>query len=316
MNILVTGCSGFVGFNLCERLLKEGHEVLGVDSLNNYYDVNLKIARTNELKKHRNFRFLKADISDLKKTDIRGMEIIFHLAAYAGVRDSVERPLLYHDVNVNSTLNLLELSLDEARKFIFASTSAVYGNTEKLPTNEEAQLNPVSPYGASKLAAEKYCETYANCYGIDVVNFRYYTMYGQWGRPDMLILRDIMSCLEGTITVKYMRNHQVVDTVRDFLHIDDAIEANIIAMKSGIKNDVFNVGSEKSVNISYVRNLISSITGKKQNFVEEEASLGDPYKTLSDITKIKKVLGWEPKVSLEDGIKKTVDWYKSYRGVR
>lgn len=313
MGILVTGCSGFVGFNLCERLLKEGYAVLGIDNLNSYYDTSLKIARTENLKKHKKFRFLKMDIADMEKNEMKDADTIFHLAAYAGVRDSVERPLLYHDVNVNSTLHLLELSLANVKKFIFASTSAVYGNTDKLPTDEEAALKPVSPYGASKLAAEKYCTTYSNCYGISVINFRYYTMYGQWGRPDMLILRDIMSCLDGTVTVKYMRNGNVVDTVRDFLHIDDAIEANMLAMKSNVKSDVFNVGSGKTVNISYARNLISSITGKNQNFAEEEASPGDPYKTHSDITKIKETLKWKPKVSLEDGVKKTVEWYKSYR---
>lgn len=313
MSMLVTGCSGFVGFNLCERLLKDGYDVLGIDNINSYYDTSLKTARTESLKKHKKFRFLKMDIADIGKNEMKDADTVFHLAAYAGVRDSVERPLLYHEVNVNSTLHLLDLSLANVKKFIFASTSAVYGDTAKLPTDEEATLKPVSPYGASKLAAEKYCATYSNCYGISVINFRYYTMYGQWGRPDMLILRDIMSCLDDTVTVKYMRNGNVVDTVRDFLHIDDAIDANMIAMKSSVKNDVFNVGSGKSVNISYVRNLISSITGKKQNFTEEEASPGDPYKTQSDITKIR-ALGWSPKVNLEEGIKKTVEWYKAYRG--
>ncbi|MBI2971117.1 MAG: GDP-mannose 4,6-dehydratase [Candidatus Aenigmarchaeota archaeon] len=316
MTVLVTGSAGFVGFNLCERLLKEGHDVIGIDNLNDYYDVSLKQARTAALQENRHFTFRQMDISDITKADMMDVDIIFHLAAYAGVRDSVEKPLLYHDVNVNFTLKLLELSIAHAEKFLFASTSAVYGTTSEFPTSEEAQLNPVSPYGASKLAAEKYCETYANCYGIPVINFRYYTMYGQWGRPDMLILRDIMSCLDGTDTVVYMRDGAVVDTVRDFLHIDDAVDANIIAMNSNIKKGCFNVGSGKSVPISFVRNLIASITCKKQHFVEEEASPGDPPKTCADIAKVRKALQWEPAVGLEDGIRKTVAWYKQYKGYK
>ncbi len=314
--ILVTGSAGFIGFHLCKKLLEEGFDVIGVDNLNDYYDVQLKIDRNKELEKNKNFKFIKMDILDMTKEHMKDIEFVFHEAAYAGVRNSVENPLLYDRVNVHGTIKLLKLAVDcDVKKFLFASSSSVYGDLDKFPTPETYNLNPKSPYGVSKLAAEKYCNAFFTCYGLPTISFRYFTVYGPWGRPDMLMLKVIMSCFEGKELLLFKKDGKVIDFKRDFTFVDDVVNANILGMKSNIKNEVFNVCSKHDVSVKYVIDFISKQIGKEPCFTEAEPSSADPLRTLGDITKINKMLGYEPKTTIEEGIKKTIEWYKNYKGI-
>lgn len=315
--ILVTGSAGFIGFHICKRLLADGYSVIGVDNFNNYYDVKLKKARNDELKKNRRFNLIKKNILNLTKKDIKDVEFIFHEAAYAGVRNSVENPILYDKVNVHGTVRLLKLSVDSnVKKFLFASSSSVYGDLNKFPTPETYETNPISPYGVSKLAAEKYCNAFYKCYGLPTISLRYFTVYGPWGRPDMLIMKVILSCYENKPLILFKKDKKIIDFRRDFSYIDDVVEANILAMKSNIKNDIFNVSAKKDVSVKYVIDFIANELGRKPNFVEAEPSPADPLRTLGDISKIKEKLGFEPKTSIEEGIRNTINWYKQYKGIK
>lgn len=310
--ILVTGAAGFIGMHIAKRLLEEGHDVVGVDDVNDYYDPKLKEARIEQLNSPR-FVFRRMDFADLTKADLRDVSHVFHEAAYAGVRSSVENPLLYEKVNTHDTVKLLKLCVDAGvEKFIFASSSSVYGNVSQFPTPETHPTNPVSPYGASKLAAEKYCYAFHECYGFPSIMLRYFTVYGPWGRPDMLVAKTIASCLGGKPIMLFKKGGKPVDFRRDFSYIGDIVEANMLAMKSSGRHDVFNVSEEHDASVDYVIELIYSHISRKPAYAEAEANPADPLRTLGDIAKIKKTLGFRPRTSIEDGIAKTVEWYREY----
>jgi UDP-glucose 4-epimerase len=257
------------------------------------------------------------DILDIEKKQLKDVDFVFHEAAYAGVRHSVEDPLLYDRVNAHGTVKLLKLAADaNVKKFMFASSSSVYGDIDKFPTPETYQTNPISPYGVSKLAAEKYCDAFFVCYGLPTISFRYFTVYGPWGRPDMLIMKVIESCYKGKPLTIFKKNRKPVDFTRDFSYIDDVIEANVLAMKSNIKNDVFNVSSKREVKVKYIIDFIIKETGKQPKFVEAEASPADPLRSLADISKIEKILGFVPKTDIEEGIKNTIAWYRAYNKIK
>lgn len=314
--ILVTGAAGFIGFHISKKLLKKGKKVLGVDNLNDYYDVSLKEKRVNELNKNDDFSFKKMDIADIDKSLMEDVEFIFHEAAYAGVRNSIEDPMLYDRVNVHDTVRLLKLSAEtDVKKFMFASSSSVYGETEKFPTPETDSLSPKSPYGVSKLAAEKYCDAFYKCYGLNTISFRYFTVYGPWGRPDMAVLLAIKSCLEQKPYFKiFKKNGKIVPFTRDFSYIDDVVQANILAMESDVENGVYNVSAKSEVSVKKVIDLVEEYTGKSLVAKEDEPSPADPLRTLGDVSKITKELGYEPTTQIEEGIKKTIEWFKEYKG--
>jgi UDP-glucose 4-epimerase len=315
--IIVTGSAGFIGFHLSQRLLSEGYDVVGIDNLNNFYDVQLKKDRIKELQKNKKFTFVHKDILDMDKKDMKDAEYVFHEAAYAGVRNSVENPLLYDDVNVHGTVKLLKLSADTGvKKFMFASSSSVYGDLNKFPTPETYDTNPLSPYGVSKLAAEKYCNAFYKCYGLPTISFRYFTVYGPWGRPDMLMMLTIASCFNGAPVTMFKKDGKMVDFSRDFSYVDDVVQANFLAMKSNIKNDVFNLSAKHEVSVKYVFDFIQKEIGKKANFTVADPSPADPLKTLGDISKIRKALKFEPKVDIEEGIRNTIKWYKQYNKIK
>lgn len=315
--ILVTGSAGFIGFHLCKKLLGDGFDVIGIDNLNDYYDVNLKKDRNKELEGNKKFRFINMDILDLTKEHFKDVEAVFHEAAYAGVRNSIEDPLLYDRVNAHGTVKLLKMAVDTSvNKFMFASSSSVYGDLNEFPTPETYNLNPISPYGVSKLAAEKYCNAFYKCYGLPTISFRYFTVYGPWGRPDMLIMKVILNLYEGSQLLLFKKDGNVVDFSRDFSYIDDVVGANMLAMNSNIKNAVYNVSSKHEVSVNYIIDFISKQIGKQPNFTEAEASPADPLRTLGDISKIKQELGFEPKTDIEEGLRNTIAWYKKYKGIK
>jgi UDP-glucuronate 4-epimerase len=306
--ILVTGACGFIGWKVCEKLLEMGFEVFGVDDLNDYYDVKLKIWRLEKLKKFKNFIDVKFDIS---KKEIRYIveqakpDIIINLAARAGVRASIENPEIYYLTNVIGNLNLLECAKEYGiKKFILSSTSSLYAGS-KIPFSEDSPTNtPISPYAASKKSAEITCYTYHYLYGIDIVIFRYFTVYGPCGRPDMSIFKFIKLIDEEKEIIVFGDGSQS----RDFTYIDDIAEGTILGFNlSGF--NIINLGNSQPHQLNEVIKLIEKNLNKKAKIIYKPFNKTDMKETYADITKAKNLLNWYPKVNIEDGIERTVKWH-------
>jgi len=310
--VFLTGCCGFIGWKVGELLLKMGCDVLGVDDLNDYYDVRLKNWRLEQLSK-RNIKFEKADIVDpeIKKIIKKFLpDIVINLAARAGVRASIIDPFIYFKTNTFGTLNLLEVCKDlKIKKFILASTSSLYAG-EKIPFSEKLPVNnPISPYAASKKAAEVTCYTYYYLYGINTTVLRYFTVYGPAGRPDMSVFKFIKQIDEGKEITIYGDGNQS----RDFTYIDDIAKGTI----KGAKIDGFhiiNLGNNKPYKLKEMIDLIEKNLGKKGKIKYSSFDKADIKQTWADIRKAKKLLKWKPKIDLPEGIKKTIDWYKKNKG--
>ncbi|MCL2390888.1 MAG: SDR family NAD(P)-dependent oxidoreductase [Endomicrobia bacterium] len=309
MSILVTGAAGFIGAKACELLIKFGKNVVAIDNINDYYDVRVKNYRLKELKKLKNFVFYKADIENKKSVDniIKKHKItaIINLAARAGVRYSMENPFVYVSTNVTGTLNLLECAREnKINKFILASTSSLYAG-QKMPFAETLAVNtPISPYAASKKGAEAMCYSYHYLYGIDVTILRFFTVYGPAGRPDMSIIRFIKWIDEGKPIELFGDGSQS----RDFTYVEDIAKGVVKSLKkTGYK--IINLGGNKPYKLSYMIGLIEKNLGKKAEYEYRPFHKADIDATWANIGEAKKVLGWSPKISLEQGIKKTVDWY-------
>ena len=311
--IIVTGAAGFIGFSVCEQLLEKKWNVVGIDNLNDYYDVRLKNYRLNRLKKYKNFRFEKTDIEQIKPLEKIFKkfkpEAVINLAARAGVRYSMENPFVYLTTNANGTLNLLDLCRKNGiKKFVLASTSSLYAG-QKMPFKETLAVNtPISPYAASKKAAEAMCYSYHYLYCLDVTIVRYFTVYGPAGRPDMSIFRFIKWIDEGSPIELFGDGSQS----RDFTYVDDIARGTIMALKNvGFK--VINLGGDDPHKLSYCIGLIEKYLGKKAKVKRMPFHIADIKATWADITEAKKTLGWRPTVGLEEGIKKTVEWYLENR---
>lgn len=309
--IFLTGCCGFIGWKVGEILLKRGYDVFGVDNLNNYYDVRLKEWRLERLSK-RNIKFEKADIlkSDIKKLIKKfSPDVIINLAARAGVRGSIEEPFIYFKTNALGTLNLLEICKELGiKKFILASTSSLYAG-QKTPFLEKLAVNtPISPYAASKKAAEVTCYTYHYLYGIDTIIFRYFTVYGPCGRPDMSVFKFIKLIDEEKEITVYGSGNQS----RDFTYVDDIANGTIKGIKlNGF--EIINLGNNRPYKLNEMIGLIEKNLGKKAKIKYTPFNKADIKKTWADIRKAKRLLKWEPKTDLPEGIRKTVLWYKKNR---
>ena len=308
--ILLTGAAGFVGSKVSEMLLEEGYQVVGLDNLNNYYDINLKLWRLDHLKQDNRFLFYKIDIEtyeELKSIFHLGQfDAVINLAARAGVRYSLENPFIYLSTNAVGHLNLLELCREyRIPKFILASTSSLYAGQE-VPFREDLPVNtPISPYAASKKAAEAMAYTYHYLYGLDVTILRYFTVYGPAGRPDMATFRFIKWIMEGVPLEIYGDGSQV----RDFTYLDDIAEGTVKALKP-VGYEIINLGNNHPYQLSEAIKLIEEYTGKKAYFKYKEFHKTDMKTTWADIDKARKLLNWQPQVSLEEGIKRTVAWTK------
>ncbi len=307
-NFLVAGCAGFIGWKVCEKLLEKGHKVVGVDNLNDYYDTRLKEYRLGLLKGYENFTFYPVDIEDMPALrevfERHSFQCVINQAARAGVRYSIENPHVYFTTNVLGTLNLLELCKRHGvQKFVLASTSSLYAG-QPMPFREDLPVNtPISPYAASKKSAEVLCYTYHYLYGIDVSIVRYFTVYGPAGRPDMSIFRFIKWVLEGKPLEVFGDGSQS----RDFTYIDDIAEGTILATKP-LGYEVINLGNNKPHTLLEVVGLIEQYTGRKARLELKDFHKADMRATWANIEKAQRLLGWEPKVSLEEGIKGTVEW--------
>ena len=315
---LVTGAAGFIASQVCLELLDGGHRVVGVDNLNDYYDIRLKDWRLAQLSEHsnaENFSFQKLDIEDqdglkklFKKED--EFDAVFNLAARAGVRFSMENPHVYLSTNAEGTLNLLEcMRAYGCSKLILASTSSLYAG-QPMPFTEDLAVNePLSPYAASKKAAELMAYSYHKLYGIDVSVVRYFTVFGPAGRPDMSVFRFIKWIDEGTPIELFGDGSQS----RDFTYVDDIARGSVAAIQN-VGYEIINLGGGRNpVSLNEIIERLEKLLGKKAEINKQCFHIADIKETWADIGKAKRLLDWEPRTSLEQGLEKSVQWYMDNR---
>lgn len=313
-NYLITGVAGFIASRTASILLEQGNSVVGIDNLNDYYDVNLKQYRLKTLNTYQAFKFINGDIENFEELhnvfNQNHFDAVINLAARAGVRYSLENPFVYLTTNILGTLNLLELIKDyKIGKFVLASSSSVYAN-ESMPFVEDLPVNrPISPYAVTKKSAEMFAYNYHYLYDIDVSILRFFTVYGPAGRPDMSYFRFI----------KQMDEHQPLiifgdgSQARDFTYIDD-IAAGVIASLKPVGCETFNLGGGNNpISINYMINRIEQGLGKKADIIYKEFNKTDMDKTWANIEKAKQILDWQPTVKFDQGINKTIEWYKNNR---
>ncbi|MEA2626943.1 MAG: hypothetical protein QOD06_2988 [Candidatus Binatota bacterium] len=307
MKCVVTGVAGFVGSHLAEALIDRGEEVVGIDCFLDYYPRLLKERNLSRLRKSDRFRLVEADLAraDLAPL-VAGAEWIFHQAAQAGVRASWGKDFsIYTESNVHATQRLLEAARDAGvRRLVYASSSSVYGDTDDLPMRETSLPRPVSPYGVTKLAAEHLCWLYWKNYGLETVSLRYFTVYGPRQRPDMAFHRFLKSALLGDEIPLYDDGEQT----RDFTYVADAIAANLAAVERGTGGGIYNIGGGSRVSINRVLETISDISGRAVRVRREGRQKGDVRHTAADTSRARADLGFEPRVPLDDGLRRQWEW--------
>lgn len=304
MKCLVTGCAGFIGSTLAEALLSEGHTVRGVDCFTDYYPRRTKVSNLAGLRKKKGFQFVEADLASAKLMPIvDGMEAVFHLAAQAGVRQSWGTTF-FHYVrdNVIASQRLLE-ALKERHpvKFVYASSSSIYGDSERQPTSEYATPRPVSPYGATKLAVEHLCHIYFRNYGVQTVSLRYFTVYGPRQRPDMAFSKFISLMSKGKEIEVYGDGEQK----RDFTFVKDIVAGTMLALQAS-PGTVYNVGAGKMHTINEVISTLENLMGRSAKVKRLKAAAGDVRSTSADISRISRDLGYSPSTRLEEGLRAQV----------
>jgi len=305
--ILVTGCCGFIGSHLAERLLKEGEDVLGIDNFDPYYPRHLKMRNLKILRDYKKFQFIEESILGDLKHLFQGVSLVYHQAAIAGVRNSLRDPLRYIENNLLGTTNILNLSRNSGvKRVIFASSSSVYGEVAKgeLPIEESRKLKPISPYGYSKKLCEEICQMYSRIWGLEVVSLRYFTVYGPRQRPDEAFSKFIKKMLKGERLEIYGSGEQT----RDFTYVSDAVDATLLAARRG--QGVYNIASGSRISLNKALSLISRISGLDPKIVYKEKQPGDVTHTWASISKAKKELGYRPKIGLETGLREHFQWLR------
>lgn len=339
MKILITGAAGFIGFFLTKELIKTGHNVIGLDNLNEYYPVQLKLDRLSEkgieISKIEygsfleslnfdNYKFIQADLTDKEFIDslfrTESFDLIINLAAQAGVRYSIENPGVYVSSNIVGFSNILDASVNTSVKFLlYASSSSVYGNNDKIPFSEDDEVrSPASVYAATKLADELLAATYNHLYQLPSIGLRFFTVYGPWGRPDMAYFHFTKDILEN----RPIRIFNDGKLARDFTYIDDIINGimkivnKIEADEFDLSHDVLNIGRGKKINLLEFVEEIEKQLGKQAIKELVPMQKGDVYETYADITKLSEKFGYTPNIDLQTGITAFVDWYKKYYKVK
>ena len=331
MKIIVTGSSGFIGFHVSKKLLESGNKVHGVDSMNNYYDVNLKKARLNILKKYKNFSFSKTKIENKKNLDLAFKKfkpvVVIHLAAQAGVRYSIEKPRVYLDSNITGTYNIIEISKTlNVKHLIMASSSSVYGANKKIPFKEiDKTETQMSIYAATKKSNESMAHAYSNIWKVPITMVRFFTVYGPWGRPDMALFK----FTKGILNNKKIDIYNNGKMFRDFTYIDDIVSGiNLLIRKMPNRNQlgkykddslspiapfrVLNIGNTKKVYLLDFIKEIEKVLGKKAKRNYMPLQKGDVKQTLSNTNLLKKITKYNPKTNFKTGIRKFLDWYLDY----
>jgi nucleoside-diphosphate-sugar epimerase len=313
MKCVVTGAAGFIGSHLSEALVQRGDSVVGIDCFTDYYPKRVKVANLRRLRNEKNFRFVEADLSSANLSPmLRGVECVFHLAAQPGVRASWGKSFSHYvKDNIVATQRLLEAVKQQSiTKFVYASSSSIYGDSERMPTPEDTLPNPVSPYGATKLAGENLCNVYFKNYTVPVVSLRYFTVYGPRQRPDMAFNIFISRISRGEEIELYGDGEQR----RDFTFVGDTVAANLLASGAS-PGETYNVGSGRTYGMNEVISAIESMVGKKAKIKRSGKALGDVRNTAADITKITRDLGYRPSTTLSEGLKKQVEAQLESRAV-
>lgn len=304
MRALVTGCAGFIGSHLTDRLLADGDEVTGIDCFTDYYPRAIKESNIRDALQHKNFTLIEKDILEL--STYPDVDVVFHEAAQAGVRASWGSSFaIYTTNNIEATQRLLEWYKDKPlTKFVYASSSSVYGDAP-LPMREDMRPQPVSPYGVSKLAAEHLCYLYWKNFNLPTVSLRYFTVYGPRQRPDMAINKFVKAITNGDALTLYGDGTQT----RDFTYIADVVEANLLASQRGRCGDVYNIGGGSRITVNDLIRVMEQECQKEAMIDPDHVQKGDTQDTLADIRKASNDLTWTPKISLPIGIKKYLKWF-------
>ena len=317
MSILVTGSAGFIGFHLSLKLLHLNYEVIGLDNFDNYYDVKLKKKRILELKKFKKFKFIKLDIrkkNKFKSLDRYKIVTVFHLAAQAGVRYSFYNPRKYIETNIDGFFNLLEfMKAKKIKNLIFASTSSVYGDNKKFPLVENLKnLKPTSLYGSTKLFNEEMARIVSSQNRIKCIGVRFFTVYGPFGRPDMALFKFTKNIINNQ-SIELFNNGR---HLRDFTYVDDIVDGIFSLIKKqsvkSIPYEIFNIGNGSPKKLLDYLKFIEKNLKRKAKIKKLPLQTGDIIKTHSDIKKLKKLTGYNPKININIGIKKFIEWYKDY----
>tara|TARA_X000000368_G_scaffold417154_1_gene412774 strand:- start:976 stop:1950 length:975 start_codon:yes stop_codon:yes gene_type:complete len=311
-NVLVTGCAGFIGFNLSKTLIKENNNVYGIDSLNNAYDKKFKDLRLQNLESENNFQFISNDLSDEDSlNDLADIDIVYHMGARAGVRQSFNDPLSYIKDNTIATTNVANFCKNNnISKMILASTSSIYGNSgeKEMVEDIDEKINPPSIYASTKLSGETLARTILSSQNTNLIITRFFTVYGPYGRPDMSILRFIHWIMEN----KEVKIFGDGEQRRSFTYIDDVVDL-LLKVQDCDSNETFNVGNNKTSSLNEVVKIIEHFSNKKAQVVNEPRAFRDPDVVLPSLSKSKNILKWEPKTNIEDGIKATIEWYSSFQ---
>lgn len=312
---LVTGAAGFIASRTTELLLEQGHRVVGIDNLNDAYDQRVKKYRLDRLQSRDGFSFVEGDIANralLEAAPLRQepFDAVFNLAARAGVRTSVQNPWVYLETNTTGTLNLLELCKERSiPKFVLASTSSVYGTENAIPYKEEQITGrPISPYAASKKGAEVLSYSYHHLYDIDITILRFFTVYGPAGRPDMSVFRFVQRIREGRPITVYGDGSMS----RDFTFVDDIARGTIAAARP-LGYEIINLGGDHPYQVSELIRTIENQLGRKAEIRTEDAHPADLPETSACIDKARRLLDWEPRISLEEGVARCIEWYETER---
>src|SRR5688572_3558460 len=335
MRILVTGAAGFIGYATCNALLRRGEEVIGVDNLSDYYDVRLKQDRLDRLKAEQRFRFERLDIASRDRISslfaLNSLDAVIHLAAQAGVRYSLTNPHVYVDSNIVGFLNVLEGARNHRVKhLVFASSSSVYGANGKLPFSEHDNVDhPVSLYAATKKANELMAHSYAHLYGLRCTGLRFFTVYGPWGRPDMALFLFTKGILAGRPIPVFNQGNMV----RDFTYVDDIVEGilRVIDHPASLNPSwrpespdpatsqgpyrVYNIGNNRPVKLMRYIEVLEEALGRKAVLDLPPMQKGDVPATMADVSALEEAVGYRPSTSIEVGIPKFVEWYRSYYSV-
>jgi len=326
MKIIVTGTAGFVGFHLAERLLERGDTVVGIDVVNDYYEVSLKEARQARLARYGHYRFHRADVSDMVRmrslfAEHADADAVVHLAAQAGVRYSITNPEAYVTANVLGQVAILEAMRNLARPvtLLYASSSSVYGANRETPFSpEQVVTSPVSLYAATKLAAEHIAECYGHLYDIASMGFRFFTVYGPYGRPDMAYYTFAKAILAGTPITVYNNG----DMARDFTYISDVVDGLVAAIgmtpernQFGVRHKVYNLGNHQPTNLLHFIRIIEREMGRTTDKHFAPMQKGDVQRTFADIEDSRRDLGYEPRIPIEEGLARFVSWFKAYHNV-
>lgn len=311
MKALVTGAAGFIGSHLCERLLADGWLVVGVDNFDDFYEPKVKWQNIESCLAHDNFGLVEADIRDsaaMNEVAGQGIDVIVHLAARAGVRPSIENPMLYTDVNISGTVAMLEAARQyDVRKFIFGSSSSVYGNNKKVPFSEEDNVDfPISPYAATKKACELICHTYHSLYGIDMTCLRFFTVYGPRQRPDLAIHKFARLIEQGKSIPVYGDGSMM----RDFTYIDDIIAGTTAAIDKCAGYNIYNLGESEPIKLGELIEHIEKALGKKAQKEYLPKQPGDVERTYADVSKAGKELGYKPGTHITEGLARFVQWLR------